>query len=73
MIRLKKVVLFPEIGRVRTFLSPNRLHSQMCIRTYIFNFNNKKKQEDKKQKKLKKKREGCDDAVYREFALCTFN
>ena len=58
----KKVVLSPEIGRVKLFLSFTRLYSGMCIRIYIFNFkkqqtNNKKIQESKKQKKLKKKRE----------------
>ena len=58
MIRLKKVVLFPEIGRVRTFLSPNRLHSQMCISTYIFDFNNKKKARRQKTKETKEEKRG---------------
>ena len=51
----KKLVLFPEIGRMKLFLSLTRLHSRMCIRIYIFNF--KKQEYKKKQKKLKKKRE----------------
>ena len=34
----KKVALFPEIGRVKKFLSPTHLHnkSKMCMRIYIF-------------------------------------
>ena len=44
-IRPKKVVLFPETGRVKFCLSLTRLHSQMCIRIYIFNL---KKQASKK-------------------------
>ena len=31
----KKVVLFPEIGRGKIFLSPTRPHSRMCIRIYF--------------------------------------
>ena len=46
--KAKKVVLFPEIGRVKSFLSLTRPHSQMCIRIYIFNF---KKQQIKNNKK----------------------
>ena len=45
----KKVILFPEIGRVKTFLLLTRPHSQMCIRIYIFYFT-------KKSKKTKSKR-----------------
>ena len=37
-IRLKKVVLFPELARVKTFLSLTGPHSRMCIRIYIFKF-----------------------------------
>ena len=48
----KKVVLFPEIGQVKT-LSLTRPHSRMCIRIYIFKFkkhqtNNNKKTRIKK-------------------------
>ena len=58
----KKVVLFPEIGRVKKFLSLTRPHSRMCIRLYIYIYiylyifnikkqtNKQKKQEYKKSK-----------------------
>ena len=46
----KKVILFPEIGRVKIFLSLLRLYSRMCIRIFIFNF---KKQTNKQAKKPK--------------------
>ena len=55
--------MFPEIGWVKKILSLTRLHSQMYIRIYIFNFKNKQSKNGKtnkntrKQKKLKKKRE----------------
>ena len=49
----KKIVLFPEIGRVRIFLSLTRPHSRMCIRINIFSLK-KRDQEDKKQKKKTK-------------------
>ena len=32
----KRVALFPEIGRVKKFLSSTRLYCRMCIRIYIF-------------------------------------
>ena len=51
VVRPKKVVLFPEIGRVKNVLSLTRPHSRMCIRIHIFNL---KKQTNKK---VKKKRE----------------
>ena len=61
MLRSKQAVLFPEIGRVKKFLSLTLPHSPMYIRIYNFNF---KKQTSKKeariqktQKKRKKKRE----------------
>ena len=59
LIRPKKVVLFPEIGRVKSFLLLTRLHSRICIRTYIFNFKklfliSKNKQTRKKNKNTKK-------------------
>ena len=51
----KKVVFFPEIGRVKFFLSLARPHSRMCIRISEYTFLIKKKQTKKKnQKKLKK-------------------
>ena len=59
--KAKKAVLFPEVGRVKKFLSLTLPHSPMYIRIYNFNF---KKQTSKKeariqktQKKRKKKRE----------------
>ena len=44
----KKVVLFPEIGRVKMFLSLTRPHNQMCVRIYVFKL---KKQQTNKNKK----------------------
>ena len=56
----KKVALFPEIGRVKIFLSLNRPHSRMCIKIYIFNFkkqtNNQKNQKQKKTRLQKKRK-----------------
>ena len=51
-----KVVLFPEIGQVKDFLSLTRPHSRMRIRIYNFNLKEKKKKKrkQKKQKKPKK-------------------
>ena len=46
--RPKKVVLFPEIGLLKLFLSLTLPHGQMYIRIYIFNF---KKQRTNKQTK----------------------
>ena len=34
---VKKIVLFPEVDRVKMFLILTRPHSQICIRIYIFN------------------------------------
>ena len=54
----KKVVLFPEIDRLKIFLSLTCLHSQMCIRIFFFNFKkqtNKQKKNTKKQTKQKKR------------------
>ena len=51
MLRPKKLALFPEIERVKTFSSFTHPHSPMCIRIYIFDFKKpkpKKKQEYKK-------------------------
>ena len=61
---LKKVVLFPEVERVK-FLSLTHPHSQMCIRIYISNLRKKtkqkikKEQENKKQKKLGRNKNIC--------------
>ena len=57
----KKVVLFPEIGRVIVFLSLFRPHSRICIRIYIFSFkkqqqNNNKNQESRKAKETKEEK-----------------
>ena len=46
----KKIVLFPEIGRMKNFLSLSRPHSWLCIITYIFNF---KKHQINKQKETR--------------------
>ena len=52
--------MFLEISRVKFFLSLTCLHSQMCIRIYIFNFkkqtNKQKKQEYKKEKESKEEK-----------------
>ena len=50
----KKVILFPEITRVKIFLSLIHPYSRVCIIIYIFNFQKKKKG---KQKKLPKNKE----------------
>ena len=60
LLRLKKVALFPEIGRIKIFYhSPTRIVE--CASEYIFLISKKteqtNKQEDKKQTKLKTKRE----------------
>ena len=49
LLRPEKVVLFPEIGRMKKILSLTRPHSQMCIRIYIFNF---KKQTNKQKRNI---------------------
>ena len=46
-----KVVLFPEIGLVKIFLSFTHPHSRNCVRIYAFIF---KKQKSKKNKTTKK-------------------
>ena len=75
-----KVVLFPEIGQVKDFLSLTRPHSRMRIRIHNFNLKEKKKRE--KTKKAKETKEeykisvenltGYVDIVC-EYFLCTFN
>ena len=49
-IRPKKVVLFPEISRVKKNLSLTRPHSQICIRIYIFLFQRTSSKQTNKQK-----------------------
>ena len=81
-MRPKNVVLFPEIGQVKSLLSLTCPHSRMCIRIYIFNLKKNKNNNNnktKKEKQTKKEKRisvenltGYDDFVY-EFALDTFN
>ena len=58
LIRPKKVVLFPETGRLKNFLSLNHSHSCACIRIYICCFKQKnthrEKQKAKETKESKK-------------------
>ena len=51
----KKVVLFPEIGRVKFFLSLTRSHSWMCIRIHIFNFKKQTSKEKQNKARIQKK------------------
>ena len=54
----EKVVLSPEIGWAKKFLSLTRLHCRMCLRIYIFNFKNTNKQtKNKNTKKAKETKE----------------
>ena len=57
----KKVVLFPEIGRLKFFLSLTHPHSRTCIRIYIFCSEQKKtltqKQKAKETKGNRKTKE----------------
>ena len=61
----EKVVLSPEIGWAKKFLSLTRLHCRMCLRIYIFNFKNTnkqtKKQEYKKAKETKEEKRVSSD------------
>ena len=56
----KKVVLFPEIGRIKNFLSITCPHSRICSSIYIFDFkeqtSKKQKQEYEKAKESKDKK-----------------
>ena len=77
----KKVVLFPEIVWVKTFLSLTRPHSRMCIRIYAFDFKNKQKttkitrgqkaKEAKDEKRISVENLTEYDDIVCEFALCT--
>ena len=62
----KKVALFPEIGRVKIFLSLFRAHSRMCIRIYIFNF---KKQQTNKQTKNQKSKKAKETKEEKRISL----
>ena len=55
--RQKKVVLFPEIGRVKIFLSLTRSHSRIWIIIYIFKFKEQQTNNNKKPKRIKKAKE----------------
>ena len=77
-IRPKKVVLFPEIARVKNVLSLTRPHIQITIRIYVFNLKNTKPEIIKRQKAKEFKEErrihlknltGYD--IVCEFTLCT--
>ena len=57
----KKVVLFPEIGRMKFFLSLTRPHSGVCIRIYIFNI--KKQTNKQKKKNIKKAKETKEEKI----------
>ena len=79
-MRPKKVVLYPEIGRVKFFYhSPARMVK--CISKYIFK-KNKKQKRKKKTKKANNTEEEKRiyveyitryDDILREFSLCIFN
>ena len=72
----KKVVLFPEIGRVKFFISLTRPHSRMCIKIYIFNKKTttiEKVKETKEVKRISVENVTEYDGIVCEFALCTFN
>ena len=75
LMRLKKLILSLEIGRVKSLTC---LHSRMCIRIYILIKKTKKKTRQKAEETKEEKRipvkslTGCNDIVC-EFALCTFN
>ena len=61
--------MFPEIDRVKIFLSLTRPYSRICIRIYIFNFKKqtnkqKKKQKTKQNKNTKKEKETKEKKEY---------
>ena len=56
----KKVVLFPEIGQMKNFLSLTLPHSRMCIRINLFQTkktHNQKAKETKENRKIKETNE----------------
>ena len=85
-VKPKKVVLFPEIDRIKIFISLTQPHSRMCIRIYLFNFKKSKQTSKQKTNKKTKKAKECKekkrmyvknltayDDIVCEFALRTFN
>ena len=52
--KAKKVVLFPEIGRAKIFVSVTHPHSRMFIRIYVFNLKKTNKQVKNNNKNTKK-------------------
>ena len=73
MLRPKnKVVLFPEIGQVKIFLSPNRPHCRICIRRDIFCFKktHTHKQKAKETKENVKKKKETETKEEKERCCC---
>ena len=56
-VRLKKAVLFPEIGWENIFLSATRPLNRVCIRIHIFNFKKQKTNSEKRKRSKKKTKE----------------
>ena len=48
--------MFPETGRMKSFVSLTHPHSRMCIRIYIFIYFFFKEEQKQKQKKAKTKK-----------------
>ena len=73
--------MFPEIGRVKNFLSFTRLHNRMCIKINVFNFKKKqskkttrqKAKDTKEEKRVSVKNLTGYDYMVCEFAQCIFN
>ena len=79
-LRLKKVALFPEIGRIKIFYhSPTRIVE--CVSEYIFLISKKTNKQTRRQKANEtkdKKRISVENLtghadIVCEFVLCTFN
>ena len=71
LIGPKKVVLFPEMRRVKIFLSFTRPHCRMCIRIYIFHLENKtKKTRRQKAKETKEEKRIADTIISFANLLC---
>ena len=78
ILRPKRVVLFPEIAWIKSFLSLTCPHSRMCIRIYILNFkkqtnkqnnnNNKKNKNTKKAKETKEENNISGKSIKRKIA-----
>ena len=56
LLRSEKVVLFPEIGRVKNVLSLIHPHSPMCVNIFLI-WKNKKTNNSNKKTRQKKARE----------------